>query len=185
MNLYLIGYRGSGKTTVARLVAAKLNRDFVDSDDLIEQQTGQTIAEIFAQRQEAGFRELEQAVIHGFQATDCRVVALGGGAILQPANRNWLANTGKLVWLKGSAQTLWQRIANDASSCQRRPNLTSLGGQSEVQQMLERREPIYNQCCDFWVSVDDQSPAQIADQVIAWWQTFDRLNDAFGERATP
>lgn len=173
MNLYLIGYRGSGKSTVARLVAAKLNRKFADSDDMIEQQTGQTIAEIFTDRQEVGFRELERSVIHGFDASDCRVIALGGGAILDPANRQWLARTGKSAWLKGTAATLWQRIAKDASSCQRRPNLTSLGGEAEVQQMLEFRNPIYARCCHFALNVDDQSPAEIAEQIVAWWQKID------------
>lgn len=173
MNLYLIGYRGSGKSTVARLVAARLNREFVDSDDLIEHQTGLTIAQIFAEQGESGFRRIEQAVIHSFQAVDARVIALGGGAVLDPTNRKWLAETGKLVWLKGAASTLWRRIKEDESSCQRRPNLTSLGGETEVQQMLSAREPIYADGCDFWLTVDELNPDQIADRIVVWWQTID------------
>jgi len=171
MNLYLIGYRGSGKSTVARLLATQLHRELLDTDQFIEDQAGQSIAEIFRESGEPHFRALEKDLIHSFAATDRRVVSLGGGAVLDPANRQWLNQTGKVVWLQADATTLWQRVAADPSTGQRRPDLTDQGGQAEIECLLLQREPLYAQCSDFSVAVDELTPTQISASIIAWWRS--------------
>lgn len=169
MNLYLIGYRGSGKTTVARQVAMELNRELLDTDQMLEQQTGRTVAEIFQQRGESGFRQLEKQLIHSLAADQDRVVSLGGGSVLDPDNRDWLRQTGKTIWLQASPMTLGQRIAADPNTQRQRPALTSLEGLSEIESLLRQREPVYAQCSDFSIQVDPLAPEQVARIVIEWW----------------
>ena len=143
---YLIGFRGSGKTTVGQLVAQRLGWPFLDTDHLIEQSVGRTIREIFAEQGEQGFRTLESSSIAQVAAlTEPTVISLGGGAILREENRQLLHATGRCVWLSGDAQLLYTRIAQDSMTAQRRPNLTSLNGYDEVATLLAQREPLYRQ----------------------------------------
>ena len=168
MHIYLIGYRGSGKSTVGKLLAAQLNLSFVDSDRLIES-AGKSIKEIFAQVGEAGFRDCEQAAVREISERNERhVVGLGGGAILRPENRAVIAATGRCAWLRGSAETLYQRINADAHSAVSRPNLTADGGYNEVVDMLARREALYEEAADFVVQTDGRSPDEIVLELADW-----------------
>lgn len=109
MNVYLIGFRGSGKTTVGQQLAGRLGLSAIDSDDLIEQAAGASIREIFEREGEAGFRDREQAVVEQLASaaeSAPRVVSLGGGAILREANRQQLAASGVCVWLTASPEKL-------------------------------------------------------------------------------
>jgi len=162
MNLYLTGYRGSGKSTVSTILADLLGWSTADSDEEIEILAGKTIAEIFADEGEAGFREWESTVIEALAMLDKTVVALGGGAVLAESNRDRIAESGKTVWLKISAETSWKRIASDEKSASQRPNLTQTGGIEEIEQMLELRTPIYQSCADLVVEADSKTPAEIA-----------------------
>ena len=145
MHLYLIGYRGSGKSTVGRVVAQRLARPFSDSDDLVEAESGMTIKDIFAEKGEPWFRDLEAKVIAELagETQFSRVVSLGGGAILRTSTQEILKATGLCVWLTASAEFLFQRIQSDDATKLRRPNLSQSGGYSEVVELLEKRTPIY------------------------------------------
>ena len=162
MNLYLTGYRGSGKSTVGKIIGDHIGWPVIDSDDEIQRIAGQTIAEIFAAEGESGFRERESAVIAELAQQTQTVVALGGGAVLAESNRQLLAATGKTVWLKISAKTSWARISSDEKSATQRPNLTQSGGIEEIEQMLAARSPIYQSCADLVVAADSQAPSEIA-----------------------
>ncbi len=111
MNITLMGFMGSGKTTVGRILATRLGWEFVDTDRLVEARAGGTIPEIFAARGEAGFRELEAAVIREVARGKRQVIATGGGAILDPANRLALRLAGVVVHLKASPELLWRRVS--------------------------------------------------------------------------
>ena len=155
MHLYLMGYRGSGKSTVARLLAQAMDRSVVDTDEWIESAAGQTVSEIFAQRGEGGFRDLEEtAVAQVARLDEPAVVALGGGAVLRPANQSLLRQTGHCVWLQGSPEQLYARIRSDSTSPDRRPSLTGRSGLEEVTDVLAAREPIYRGLAHFIVSTD-------------------------------
>lgn len=166
MNLYLIGYRGSGKSTVASIIAELLGWAVVDSDDEIEILAGQTIRQIFESEHEKGFRRWESTVIEAMAMLDKTVVALGGGAVLAKNNRMRIAQSGKTVWLKVSAETSHSRIVGDENSATQRPNLTQSGGIDEIEQMLAVRTPIYQSCADLVVEADSKSPAEIARAIF-------------------
>ena len=105
--LFLIGYRGSGKTTAGRLVAARLGCPFIDADEKLERDSGRPIREIFATEGEPKFRDLESAVLAEVCAGPECLVSTGGGVVLREANRELMARHGYLVWLSADADTLW------------------------------------------------------------------------------
>ena len=165
MIVYLIGYRGTGKTTVASILATCLERRWMDSDQEIERRVGKTITQIFADEGESGFRDLESAVVAQLAQGEQLVLALGGGAVLREENRRAIA-AGTVVWLQASAETIFTRVSADAETSRRRPNLTSAGGLQEIRELLSRREPIYRQCADFAVDTEGKSPQQVAEHIL-------------------
>lgn len=167
MNVFLIGYRGTGKSTVARLVAQRWGRAWVDADEWLERRAGRTIREIFASDGEAVFRDLESAVVAELAARDETVIALGGGAILREPNRAAIQGRGLVVWLKALPHTLAARLQHDPSTDQRRPALTSLGGLAEIEQLLAAREPLYAQCADVVIDTEGREPSEITDMILA------------------
>ena len=174
--LFLIGYRGSGKSTVAPLIAGLINGDWVDVDDLVELSAEKPISQIFAEDGEAEFRQLEHDAIKSVAGPtndqSPLVVSLGGGAITFQNNREIIAAGGKTVYLRGSVDTLWQRINADPVSGDQRPNLTDKGGRAEVQQMLDARSEIYESNSDFQIDIDSLAPAEIAAAIAAWWRSY-------------
>lgn len=166
MNIVLIGYRGSGKTSVGRAVAARLGFSFVDTDTLIEQRAGCTIAEIFARETEAGFRRRETEVVVEVAAGDNTVISAGGGAVLADENVRALEAGGWLVWLRAPADVLWQRITQDTATTANRPNLTASGGLDEVRSLLAVREPTYRAAATATIDVTDKSIDEVADEVV-------------------
>src|SRR4051812_41592085 len=106
--LFLVGYRGTGKSTVGRLVAARLGWAFVDADERLEGVAGRSVSELFAVEGEPAFRDRESVVLAELSQREKAVVATGGGVVLRPANRALLA-TGFVVWLTASPDAIWQR----------------------------------------------------------------------------
>ncbi len=169
--LALIGYRGTGKSTVARFVAARLGWAWIDADVELERRAGRTIQAIFAAEGEAAFRDLESQVLRDLLSVRDQVIALGGGVILREINREQLAHSqAVVVWLQARPQTLAQRLLGDPTTAARRPQLTSRGGVEEITQLLAQREPLYRQCADLEIDTEDRSPEQVAEQIMAWWR---------------
>jgi shikimate kinase len=166
MNVFLIGYRGSGKSTVAAALSQRLGWPWLDADAELERRAGKTIKQIFDDQGEQAFRELESAVVADLARRDQQIVALGGGAVLREQNRASLANRGKIVWLKASPESLLARIEADKTTAARRPNLTSHGGLAEIRKLLADRTPIYEASADLTIDTEKKSPADIARQII-------------------
>ena len=167
MNIALIGYRGTGKSVVARQLALRLGWDWIDADVEIELRAGKSIAAIFADDGEPAFRDLEQAVSADLIGRDRAVLALGGGAVLRPANRVALGQAGCVVWLTAAPETIARRLAADAATASRRPNLTTEGGLAEIRQLLDRRRPLYRACCQLEIDTEDKTPAEVATEILA------------------
>lgn len=169
MHVYLIGYRGSGKSTVARLLASAIQWPMVDTDEIIETTSNQSIRDIFAAEGEAGFRDREEAVIHEIASrTSPTVVATGGGAILRAGNRQRMEESGLRIWLQASAEFLYRRICGDQSTDARRPNLSDQGGFSEVAEILAARRPLYEQLAQKTVDTEHKTPDEVVAELLDW-----------------
>ncbi len=169
MNLVLIGYRGTGKSQVARRLAERLGWPCFDADEEIETRAGKSIAQIFADEGEPAFRDWEAKVVAALATHEQAVLALGGGAVMRPENRAAIAPQGRVVWLTASAETIWQRMQADTATASRRPNLTATGGITEIIATLAEREPVYRQCADLTVDTENKTPDEVADAILAQW----------------
>ena len=169
-HIYLIGYRGSGKTSVGKMLAGLLGWPVFDSDDRIEILAGRTVREIFETVGENGFRDLEIEAIQSLTTlSDSHIFSLGGGAILREVNIERIRKNGRVVWLKASAKNLYSRIYADKSTTDRRPALSKLSGLDEIQQILAVREPIYERAANHSVETDERSTSEIADEIFRWY----------------
>src|SRR5436190_10816037 len=162
MSVFLIGYRGSGKTTVGRRLADRLSQTFLDSDELVVRRAGKSIKDVFEQDGEPAFRDHESAVVRDLALLADHVVALGGGAMLREENRQAIKAGGhKVVYLRCEPEELVKRIQADPATAAGRPNLTGLGGGlEEVKKLLADREPIYRACMTAELDVTHLTPAE-------------------------
>lgn len=163
--IFLIGYRGSGKTTVARLLAERLGWQWLDADALLEERQGRTIRRIFAEEGEGSFRRLESELLEELCRCQQHVIATGGGVVLSETNRARMREAGWVVWLDADAATLWQRVQSDAATAERRPNLT-VGGLAEVEELLRLREPLYRACAHIRVQTAGRPPEEIVAEIL-------------------
>ena len=168
MNLVLIGYRATGKTTLARHLAQRLGWDWIDADVEIERRAGKSIARIFAEQGEPAFRDLEAEVIADLCGRRARlVVAAGGGAPLREESRRAMRKSGQVVWLTATPETILARMTGDATTADRRPGLTNRPPLEEIVQLLGRREPIYRESAHLIVDTEGKSPEQLTEEILA------------------
>jgi len=161
-SLILIGYRGTGKTTVARKLAEQLGIPVFDSDPEIERRANKSIAEIFAQSGESVFRDLEESVIAEILTRSAPLVlATGGGAVLRANTRERLHRSGRVIWLTATPETILQRIISDAASQSMRPSLTSLPMEEEIVTLLEQRKLLYAETAHEIVDTDSRTTDEI------------------------
>jgi shikimate kinase len=165
MNLVLIGYRATGKTTVAKIIADILNIECTDADVEIEARAGKTIAEIFAKDGEPAFRDLESEVITDLLQGDRLLLSAGGGAPMRPENRRVMRENATVVLLTASPETIVQRMAADAKTADQRPSLTGKCPLEEVQEVLSAREDVYHETAHHTIATDGKTPVQVAQEV--------------------
>lgn len=157
----LVGAMGAGKTTVGRLVAEALGVEFLDTDEMIERTAGKTVSEIFVDDGEPHFRALERAAVAEALAAHEGVLALGGGAVVDPATRDLLAGH-RVVFLRVGLSDAAQRVGLGVS----RPLL--LGNvRGRIKQLLDERAPVYESVARHVVETDGLSAAEVADRVLA------------------
>jgi shikimate kinase len=149
-NVFLIGPRASGKTSVARIVAGRLGLEHVDTDEIVVSNLGSSIAEYVGKHGWDAFRQVETKALAQTARAGGRVVATGGGIVLSPENRALLKAGGPVFYLRADPEILAQRLAADPKEAQR-PALTNGDLIGEVAQVLAEREPLYRQCADHMV----------------------------------
>jgi shikimate kinase len=168
MNLVLIGYRGTGKSTVARLLAKKLAMEVVSLDEEIVRQERCPIPEIVAAHGWLHFRDVETAVTKRFAQRDNIIIDAGGGVILRPENVEALRRSGRLFWLRASVSAIVARIEGGTQ----RPALTA--GKTfteEVEDVMRERTPLYQAAAHHEVDTDKRSPEQVATEVARLYES--------------
>ena len=166
MNFILIGYRASGKTSVGRRLAGLLQRPFYDTDALIRQQTGKTVKEIVLAGGWPAFRDAEKTVIAGLAGQEGAVIALGGGAVLDPANVEVLKPRSLFIWLQAGKETIQERLRGDGVNAEQRPPLP-LPGNGDDEEILRQRTPVYGAVADLVVDTSGRSIEAVADGIMA------------------
>ena len=175
MSLILIGMRGAGKTTAARLAAGALGVPWVDCDQEVEARSGKSVARIFDEEGEPAFRLLERQVLAeliaggglhpvGGPRSGEQLIATGGGCVLDPATRAELKGSGRVIWLRADPRALRRRI-----QVSDRPSLTGAPPAAELAELLRRREPLYAQCATVTIDTTHTSPQEVSRVIQQLW----------------
>ena len=162
-NLFLIGPMGAGKTTIGRQLARHLGRAFYDSDKVIEERTGATIALIFEMEKEEGFRKREKAIIDELTQYQEIILATGGGVVLDPDNRKHLGSRGHVIYLVAPIDFLLQRTSRDNS----RPLLQTDDPHRKLREIMEIRDPLYREIADTIIETDSCPVKQVVAKILA------------------
>jgi shikimate kinase len=160
-NIILVGLMGAGKTTIGRLLARHFERAFVDSDHEIEARTGVRIPVIFELEGEAGFRARESQVLAEISQRENIVLATGGGAVLNPANRALLRERGLVIYLRAQPTDLWNRTQYDRN----RPLLRTDDPEQRLKDLYVLRDPLYQEAAHLIVETGRQSPHMLAGKL--------------------
>jgi shikimate kinase len=163
MNVVLIGYRGTGKSTVGKAVAARLGRPIVSTDREIVRRAGSSIPDIVAAQGWDYFRDLESAVCQELAGQDNLVIDTGGGAILRQQNVDVFKRNGRLIWLTASVETIAARIGGDTQ----RPSLTGTRSHvEEIRDVLTERTPKYQAAADLTIATDGRSIDELTTTIL-------------------
>ncbi|TAJ29432.1 MAG: shikimate kinase [Nitrospirae bacterium] len=164
MNIVLIGYRGTGKSSVGQILGTRLGRALISTDAEVVRRAGLSIPEIVKQSGWDHFRDLESEVCRDLAGKDGLIIDTGGGAILRPQNVAALKTSGVLFWLTAEVATITERIGGDTQ----RPSLTGTKSfTDEVAEVLRERQPKYAAAADHVIATDGRTPAQVAETILA------------------
>lgn len=163
-NIVLVGFMGCGKSTVGREIGLQLNYPLVDTDCLIVDSVGMSVAEIFSKYGENYFRDLETDLISQIYGKDCtkQIISTGGGLPVREQNREWLKKLGYVVWLRASADTVLERVGKSTH----RPLLNEENPRKKIEMMLAERDPIYADVADITINTDDLEISETVHGII-------------------
>jgi shikimate kinase len=162
-NIALIGFMGTGKTTVGKLLAEKTGKEFVETDAIIVEKAGRSIPEIFRQDGEIAFRELEITVIGEVAARKNAVIACGGGAVLNKINIDRLRKVSEIVCLTASPQVILKRTSADTDE---RPLLAVTDRTRQIEELMKFREPYYKRSADIIINTSRLNTVTVAERII-------------------
>ncbi|NGZ03237.1 MAG: shikimate kinase [Nitrospira sp. WS238] len=164
MNVVLIGYRGTGKSSVGKVLAERLDRPLLSTDAEVVRLAGQTIPAIVEQHGWEYFRDLESKVCQELAGQNGLIIDTGGGAILRSQNVDVFKQTGRLFWLTASVETIAKRIGSDTQ----RPSLTGTKSfVDEIRDVLQDRLPKYQAAGDYVIETEGRSLSQVADEILS------------------
>ncbi len=173
-NVILVGMMGSGKTTMGRVLAKHLDKEFVDSDEEIQHRTGVTIPHIFDVEGEQGFRQRESSVIADLLRRENLILATGGGAVLMDQNRAAMRQNGIVIYLKASVHDLWQRTRHDRN----RPLLQTDDPHARLAELFQQRGALYQQVADIVIQSGKLSVYTLMLQVVSDIEEFKKTGKA-------
>lgn len=162
MNIVLIGMRGAGKTTIAKLLSKKLQKEVIETDDLVAKKAKTTIANIVKNNGWDYFRDLESEVIQDIAEKNNIIISCGGGVVVKPKNIDKLKQNGKIFWLQVSVATLLKRIGNDNN----RPSLTGRPQKEDMEIVLKERYEMYKKAADKIIDTEKLSKKEVAEKII-------------------
>lgn len=167
INIFLIGFMGSGKSTVASCLAKKYGMEIVEMDQVIVEREGMSISDIFAHKGETYFRDVESQLLTEIQAKQDRVISCGGGVVLREQNVKEMKKCGKVVLLNAKPETILERVKDDEN----RPLLQGKKDVSFIGDMMEQRRPKYEKAADFIIETDGKGAEEICKEI------FDRIGE--------
>ena len=162
-NIFLIGCMGCGKSTMARLLSEKMGAKLIEMDETIEKEAGMSINQIFEIYGEAYFRDLESQLIVRIAEEGNAVVSCGGGAILRPENVAHMKESGKIVYLSATPETIYKRVRNSTN----RPLLNGNMNVEYISSLMEARLPRYLAAADITITVNGKEKQEILDELFA------------------
>ncbi len=162
-NIFLVGLMGSGKTTIGRALAKRLNKRFIDADHEIEARTGASIPLIFEIEGEASFRQREADVIRDLTAQQGIVLATGGGAVLNQTSRHLLKERGVVVYLRASVSSILQRTSHDRN----RPLLQTADPKARIEALSQQRGPLYDEVAHITVETGRPNVQSVVQNILA------------------
>ncbi len=175
MNIALIGYRCAGKSEVGYRLASHLQRQFVDTDRLIEESYGERINHIVESRGWEHFRALEKRVVSEVSNLDHQVIATGGGVVLDPENIMALRKRGLIIWLKADPETLLKRMQRDSRNLLQRPSLTGKGTLEELEEVLTFRNPHYEKASSIQLDTSTLNVEMVLEALLSILQKRGRI----------
>lgn len=161
-NIFLIGFMGCGKSTIARILSEKLGVTQVEMDEQIVQEQGMPITEIFEKYGEERFRDIETDLVRRLQAKNGVVVSCGGGAVLREENRRMMKESGAIVWLTAQPETILERVKHSVD----RPVLNGHMNVEYITELMAKRHDCYEAAADFCVSTDGKSQEEICEEIM-------------------
>ncbi|MBD3350568.1 MAG: AAA family ATPase [Candidatus Lokiarchaeota archaeon] len=180
-NIVLIGFMGTGKTSVGKILSDKLNKRLVEMDDVIVEKAGKTIPEIFDEDGEIVFREIEMQVCKELGQAKDSIISAGGGIILNKLNVDYLQKSGFIILLQATAQDIFNRISIEGK--EKRPLLNKPNPMKEIKDLLSFRSPFYERAAEIKINTHKKVPEQIADEIIEKiekGQTEDQVSNNLG-----
>ena len=162
MNIVLIGMRGAGKTTIAKLLSQKIKKTYIESDDLVVKKAGMSISKIVEKYGWERFRNFESNVIAGISKKDDIIISCGGGVVTRPENIKTLKQNGKIFWLQVSINALLQRIGKDSN----RPSLTGKPQKKDMEETLKNRYELYKNAADEIIDTENKTAEEVVNAII-------------------
>ena len=161
-NIFLIGFMGAGKSTIARTLQRELGFPLVEMDERIVQEQGMSINDIFAQYGEAHFREIESQLVVDLGKQEPSIVSCGGGVVVRPENTQNMKKSGRIVLLKASPGTIFERVKNSTD----RPILNGHMNVEYIAELMEKRRALYEEAADITIQTDGKTREQICEEII-------------------
>ena len=161
-NIFLIGFMGAGKSTIARTLQRELGFPLVEMDERIVQEQGMSINDIFAQYGEAHFREIESQLVVDLGKQEPSIVSCGGGVVVRPENTQNMKKSGRIVLLKASPETIFEWVKNSTD----RPILNGHMNVEYIAELMEKRRVLYEEAADITIQTDGKTREQICEEII-------------------